>query len=61
MAERQLLEHLAQGLALADIATSLDVTIHTVRAPLNALMRKSGQRSQSGLVVLLERLRVMEV
>jgi len=60
-AERRLLQHLAQGEPLSEIACTLRISVHTARTQLKALQRKSGQRSQTSLLALLERFRLIDI
>lgn len=60
-AEGRLLQHLADGEPLSEIARSLRISVHTARTQLKALQRKSGQRSQRSLLALLERFRLIDI
>jgi DNA-binding CsgD family transcriptional regulator len=52
-AEAGVAQALAHGEALDDIATSLDISLHTVKTHLQKLFRKTGTRRQGELVAML--------
>jgi len=55
-AEQHLLRRLILGDDLRDAATALNVSIHTARAQLKSVFRKTGRRSQGQLLALASRL-----
>jgi DNA-binding CsgD family transcriptional regulator len=55
-AEQHLLRRLILGDDLRDAATALNVSIHTARAQLKSVFRKTGRRSQAQLLALATRL-----
>jgi DNA-binding CsgD family transcriptional regulator len=55
-AETRILQHLAQGLELREIAQQLSLSIHTARNQLKSVLRKTGQRSQGRLLALVSRM-----
>ena len=54
-AERRILDKLIDGADLRQATTSLGVSIHTARAQLKSILRKTGRRSQSQLLMLAAR------
>ena len=55
-AERRILDKLIAGADLRETATSLHVSIHTARAQLKSILRKTGRRSQGQLLMLAARI-----
>lgn len=51
--EAQLVTHIVEGCSLAEIATTLRVSIHTVRSYLKQIFAKTGVHRQAGLVKLV--------
>lgn len=55
-AERRILDHLIAGEDLSEATATLRVSIHTARAQLKSIFRKTGRRSQGQLLMLAARL-----
>lgn len=55
-AERRILDKLVTGEDLREVATSLRISIHTARAQLKSIFRKTGRRSQGQLLMLAARI-----
>jgi DNA-binding CsgD family transcriptional regulator len=55
-AEARLSARLIAGDALADAAAVLHVSVHTARTQLKAILRKTGRRNQSQLLMLATRI-----
>ena len=55
-AEHRILAHMIAGSDLREAAVALHVSIHTARAQLKSILRKTGRRSQGQLLLLAGRL-----
>ena len=55
-AERQLLEHLAQGATLTEVSSTLGISLATAKTHLSHIFSKTGVTRQSDLIALVNRL-----
>jgi DNA-binding CsgD family transcriptional regulator len=60
-AETRLLRAIARGDELRDAAEQLRISVHTARSQLKSIFRKTGRRSQSQLMALLNRVTMIEL
>jgi DNA-binding CsgD family transcriptional regulator len=59
VAERRILDRLIAGDELREAANGLRISVHTARAQLKSLFRKTGRRSQGQLLMLAGRIAML--